>query len=215
MELPIMSLLRGRGELETAQLEDDIVSVLVNITDKMAMHGGTAIWRCYGGKRFSTDIDAYIWEEEFREKFIGAAEKIGVEVSKFREKGVTFIHVRKNNTEIKIEPRNVEKRALLIPYERIDGSRINILALSPEDLILEKIEAYRDRRAYKDMYDITVLLNSVKEPGKIKNALAEFANDIPEPDERIQSLTEFKATVYAGAVPTYAKMAEFIKRWLK
>ena len=64
MDLPISSLLKRRSELKTAQLEDDIVSVLANITNKMALHGGTAIWRCYNGKRFSTDIDAYIWAED-------------------------------------------------------------------------------------------------------------------------------------------------------
>ena len=215
MELPISNILKRRDELETAQLEDDTISVLANITDKMAMHGGTAIWRCYNGKRFSTDIDVYIWDENFKEKFMNSAEKIGMEVSKFRENGVTFIHVRKNNTEIKIEPRNMEKMAILMPYERIDGSKVNILVLSPEDLVFEKIDSYNDRRAYKDLYDITILLNNVKKPNKIKKALSEFAKDIPAPDESVQSLTEFKATVYAGVIPTYAKMADFVKMWSK
>jgi predicted nucleotidyltransferase component of viral defense system len=56
----------------------------------------------------------------------------------------------------------------LAPYERIDGSKVNVLVLSPEDLVMEKIETYKDRKAYKDLYDITVLLNNVKEPNKIK-----------------------------------------------
>jgi predicted nucleotidyltransferase component of viral defense system len=213
MELPISNILKSRDELETAQLEDDTVSVLANITDKMAMHGGTAIWRCYNGKRFSTDIDVYIWDENFKEKFMKSAEKMGMEVSKFREKRVTFINIRKNNTEIKIEPRNVEKIAILMPYERIDGSKVNILVLSPEDLVLEKIDAYNDRRVYKDLYDITILLNSVKKPDKIKEALSEFAKDIKAPDEDVQSFTEFKATIYAGVIPSYAKMVDFIKMW--
>lgn len=214
MDLPISSVLKRRSELEIAQLEDDIIAILVNITDKMALHGGTAVWRCYKGKRFSTDIDVYIWADDFKEKFTSVAGSIGIDVTKFREKGVTFIHVRKNNTEIKIEPRNVEKTAILIPYERVDGSKVNILALSPEDLILEKIDAYNDRRAYKDLYDITILLNSVKEPNKIKKALVEFIKGIPIPDEDTQSYSEFRAVIYAGVVPTYQKMSEFIRRWL-
>lgn len=214
MDLPISSVLKRRSELEIAQLEDDIIAILVNITDKMALHGGTAVWRCYKGKRFSTDIDVYIWADDFKEKFTSVAGSIGIDVTKFREKGVTFIHVRKNNTEIKIEPRNVEKTAILIPYERVDGSKVNILALSPEDLILEKIDAYNDRRTYKDLYDITILLNSVKEPNKIKKALVEFVKGISIPDEDTQSYSEFRAVIYAGVVPTYQKMSEFIRRWL-
>jgi predicted nucleotidyltransferase component of viral defense system len=214
MDLPIASILKRRSELETAQLEDDIVGILTNITDKVALHGGTAIWRCYNGRRFSKDIDAYIWEKDFKDRFIDAAERIGVDVTKFREKGITFIHVRKGNTEIKVEPNNVEKAAVLAPYERVDGSKINILVLSPEDLLVEKIETYRDRRAYKDLYDITVLLNSIKEPGKVRGILSEFAKDIPQPDESVQRYTEFKGVIYAGTVPSYERMSEFIRRWI-
>ncbi len=214
MDLPISSVLKRRNELETAQLEDDVMNVLANITDKMALHGGTAIWRCYGGKRFSTDIDLYVWAEDFREKFIKGIEKIGVEATKFREKGVTSIHVRKNDREIKVESRDAEKASILMPYERIDGSKVNVLVLSPEDLIKEKIDAYSDRRAYKDLYDITLLLNHVGEPRKIKKELSAFAGSILKPDENVQSYSEFKATVYAGVVPSYNEMSDFIKRWV-
>jgi predicted nucleotidyltransferase component of viral defense system len=172
------------------------------------------VWRCYNGKRFSTDIDVYIWAEDFKDKFASEAERMDIDVTKFREKGVTFIHVRKNDTEIKVEPRNVEKSAILMPYERVDGSKINILVLSPEDLIIEKIEAYSDRRAYKDLYDITILLNSVKEPDKIKKELLKFTKNIPTPNEDTQSYMEFKSVIYAGIVPTYQKMVDLIKRWV-
>jgi hypothetical protein len=45
MELPISNILKRRGELETAQLEDDTISVIHTHRrgDKMAMHGGTAV----------------------------------------------------------------------------------------------------------------------------------------------------------------------------
>ncbi len=214
MELPIASLLKRRNELETAQLEDDVVDILANMTDKLALHGGTAVWRCYGGKRFSKDVDAYIWEGKFKEKFMFAAEKLGVEVLKFREKRLTYMHVRKGDTEIKIEPNNAEKASILAPYERVDGSKRNVLVLSPEDLIMEKINTYKDRRAYKDLYDITVLLNHVKYPYKIKAHLSKFAENIPEPDEALQSYSEFRAVIYAGVSPSYGKMSEFVRRWI-
>ncbi len=73
MDLPISNVLKSRSELETAQLADAVVGILTNITDKMALHGGTAVWRCYNGRRFSTDIDVYIWAEDFKDKFIPAA----------------------------------------------------------------------------------------------------------------------------------------------
>ena len=214
MELPISSILKRRNELETAQLEDEVVGMLSGITDKLALHGGTAVWRCYGGKRFSKDVDVYVWERDFREKFLESAKRIGIEVLKFREKKLTYIHVRKGDTEIKIEPNNAEKVSILAPYERVDGSKINILVLSPEDLVTEKIKAYEDRRAYKDIYDITILLNRVKYAGRIKAILSEFAKKIPFPDENFQSYSEFRSIIYAGTAPSYERMSEFIKRWL-
>ncbi len=102
----------------------------------------------------------------------------------------------------------------MVPYERIDGSKINVLALSPEDLVIEKIGAYKDRRAYKDIYDITILLNNIKEPNKIRKALSEFSKNIPMPDEDLQSYSEFKSIIYAGPTPSFEKMSEFIKRWV-
>ena len=60
MDLSISRFLKRREEIEIALLEDEIVAIILNITDKIALHGDTAVWRCYGGKRFSTDIDVYI-----------------------------------------------------------------------------------------------------------------------------------------------------------
>lgn len=214
MELPIINILKRRSELETAQLEDDVVEALFSITNNIAMHGGTAIWRCYKGKRFSKDIDIYCWESNFKEIFRQAMEKAEIEVSKYREKGMTFIHVRKGDTEIKIEPNNVEKHAILAPYEKIDGTKTNILVLSPEDLILEKIETYSDRGGYKDLYDITVLINLVKEPGKVKGPLDKFVREIRKPDEKFQTYAEFRTLIYAGVAPSFENMVGLIKRWI-
>ncbi len=213
MELPLTNILKRRSELDTAKLEDDVVDAMFSATGKIALHGGTAVWRCYGGKRFSKDIDIYLWDRDFKEIFFDAMGKAGIEVTKYREKGVTFIHVRKGSTEIKVEPRSVEKEAILVPYERIDGTRRNILALSPEDIVLEKIEAYWDRRAYKDLYDITVLLNAVKYPARVKAHLRKFARDAPHPDEGFQTHAELKALIYSGAVPAFGAMVEMIARW--
>jgi predicted nucleotidyltransferase component of viral defense system len=213
MDLPIMSAMKRRSERETAQLEDDVVNALFSITSEIALHGGTAVWRCYGGKRFSKDLDIYLWAKDFKLMFMEAMEKAGIDVAKYREKGITFIHVRKGNTEIKVEPRNAEKAAVLAPYEKIDGSRMNILVLSPEDIILEKIKAYNDRRAYKDLYDITVLMNHVKDQGRVRKALHAFAADMKKPDESFQAYDEFRTLIYSGTVPSFENMSEMLRRW--
>lgn len=213
MELPLTNILKRRSELDTAQLEDDVVDVLFSATSEIALHGGTAVWRCYNGRRFSKDLDIYLWARDFKEVFLASMETAGIKVGKYREKGVTFIHVSKGNTEIKIEPRSMEKASVLAPYERVDGTKMNILALSPEDLILEKIDAYNGRRAYKDLYDITVLLNSVMNQNKVKGPLRKFAQAVAQPDESLQTYSEFRTLIYSGTIPTFENMLEMIRRW--
>jgi len=108
----------------------------------------------------------------------------------------------------------VEKAAVLAPYERVDGTKMNILALSPEDLILEKIGAYEGRGAYKDIYDITVLLNRVKDQDKVRSPLRKFAQMAARPDESLQTYSEFRTLIYSGTVPTFESMVEMIRRWV-
>ena len=59
MKLPLANQLKNRQQVETAFLQDEIIRLVYLITDDMVLHGGTAIWRCYSGKRFSVDLNFY------------------------------------------------------------------------------------------------------------------------------------------------------------
>ena len=59
MRIPLANQLKKRQQVETAFLQDEIIRLVYLTTEEMVLHGGTAIWRCYSGKRFSEDLDLY------------------------------------------------------------------------------------------------------------------------------------------------------------
>jgi Domain of unknown function (DUF1814). len=52
--------IRNQVQLEKAKLEDALVELLYSRYVGLVFHGGTSIWRCYGGNRFSRDLDFYL-----------------------------------------------------------------------------------------------------------------------------------------------------------
>lgn len=57
-----------------------------------ALHGGTAIWRCYSGNRFSEDVDAYVDKDiEKIDRFFEELKKAGFKNS--QEKGDEEFHL--------------------------------------------------------------------------------------------------------------------------
>ena len=41
-------------------MQDRFIETVYSFDPSLILHGGTAIWRCYSGNRFSFDIDGYI-----------------------------------------------------------------------------------------------------------------------------------------------------------
>ena len=52
--------IKKRKQLEMAKIQDVLVDFIVSLPIPAVLHGGTAIWRVYGGRRFSEDIDLYM-----------------------------------------------------------------------------------------------------------------------------------------------------------
>ncbi len=46
-------------QLKRAILEDEMVDLVLKHYSNFVMHGGTSVWRCYGGNRFSRYVDFY------------------------------------------------------------------------------------------------------------------------------------------------------------
>jgi predicted nucleotidyltransferase component of viral defense system len=58
--IPLILRLKRANHKELAKAQDIIVKALYETFNEAVFHGGTCIWRCYGGNRFSEDIDVYL-----------------------------------------------------------------------------------------------------------------------------------------------------------
>ncbi|MBU3958073.1 MAG: nucleotidyl transferase AbiEii/AbiGii toxin family protein, partial [Nanoarchaeota archaeon] len=77
MQIPLQLKLKKKSHREIARLQDVVVDMMYRIFPKAVLHGGTAIWRCYKGNRFSEDIDVYIEKDADRiEIFFRELEKL-------------------------------------------------------------------------------------------------------------------------------------------
>ena len=212
MDLPLELILKNKDYLEIARLQDEVVSKLYNINTKLTFHGGTSVWRCYGGKRFSFDLDMYVKSSSEISKLIDNLAGYGLNVknSKLRggERSIYYYAVSNGKASITLEfaQKKVTDR-VIATYIKTDGSGMDIFSLSPESLIKEKVTAYLSRRAIKDLYDIFVLAH-VSDSDKTKSEIYKLISNIKYPvDEK--TLPQF---IYYGPIPEYNSIIDYLKR---
>ena len=190
MKLPIVKQLKKRDRIETAGLQDELIHLLYNVDNSLIIHGGTAIWRCYSGYRFSVDIDLY--SVNFPERLTNFKKELKsneLKLNKLIDTGnIVFLNISSNDISVKIEINHkyYPENPVEMEYELIDGNTLNVLTLSAESLINEKILAYKDRKFIRDLYDIYVLLKYVDRPETVKSELLKFINTLEKPvDENV------------------------------
>jgi predicted nucleotidyltransferase component of viral defense system len=209
MNSPIESLIRNESQLKIAALQDEVTRIIFD-TVAATMHGGTAIWRCYSGSRFSEDIDLYMDKDTYLKKAVNRLALSGLRIRFNRRRNGTVYHdVFEGTTKISLQTRISKKKGILAMYERIDGVKMDIYSLSPENLIKEKIDTYTDRRLIRDVYDIMVLTRSVTDKAKVAGVLGDFLLKINKPnDENI-----LKELIYTGVIPSFDEIVIYLKRW--
>jgi len=195
--------------VEIARLQDEVVEILYGIENSLVMHGGTAVWRCYGGNRFSEDLDFYCRNISRIENGLKVKlEERGLTLPKFRKTdNLVFCKISNGSIEVRVEINHaVKKPAIVKSYEKSDGSFMDVLTLSPEDLILEKIDAYENRKFIRDIYDIHHLLNYAT--GGMEKLAGFITSAIKAPvDEE-----NLKAIVYSGKIPSFNQIIEALRR---
>lgn len=213
MRIPLINQLKKRQQIDIALLQDEVIRIVYLVSDDMVLHGGTAIWRCYSGKRFSEDIDLYSTAfSGLIDKFRKIAATHGLAISKMKDTGnVIFATVLSGKTAVRLEVNHTSKvNGTMVSYELVDGSQIEVLSLTPEQLINEKIDAYSDRRFVRDIYDIYKLVPLGVLNESTLARLRVFLHDIQTPvDESI-----LKSLVYIGLAPSFERMINEIGRYL-
>ncbi|MEK6954263.1 MAG: nucleotidyl transferase AbiEii/AbiGii toxin family protein [Candidatus Micrarchaeota archaeon] len=214
MKLPLEKRLRKRMHVQIGSLQDEAMDVLYSISDKFTLHGGTAIWRCYGGGRFSEDIDLYATKlpDDFETTLADALKSRALQLQKFKKtQNLIFCKISSPEAEIRLEINfSANVKAVPIPFEKIDGSSMIVLCLSVDDLIIEKANAYISRKLIRDIYDVYFLLPKITDAvilSRLKPLVQKFLDPFDEDN--------LKAIIYSGAIPTYAQMHNYLMGHLK
>lgn len=207
--IPLILKLKKETHKNIAAAQDILVEEMNNSLVNPVLHGGTAIWRCYKGNRFSEDIDAYITKDLTKiNLFFKNLEKKGfiIEKKKISENSI-YSEIKFNRTSVRFEALFIKKNGTLREYENIDGNLITVYTLTQEELINEKVDTYLKRLKVRDLYDIFFLLRYVQDKEIIKNKIKKLITEFKKPvDEK-----ELKVLILEGIVPSVQKMYDYIK----
>jgi predicted nucleotidyltransferase component of viral defense system len=206
VSFPLRKVLKGRL-LKIAETQDAVILYLVERGVDFVIHGGTAIWRIYGGKRLSVDVDVYA---ERPEEIISILrEAFNIERAKITSTGVAYVRVYgTERIEVDVTPVSGSLDKVQGDYRLIDGTVIVVWTLRPEALLLEKATAYIERCKARDLYDVYYLLDlcdprfSAEVSRKLLRALCE-----PEDMEALREL------VLVGLAPTFSAFKRKVEKY--
>ncbi len=209
-EIPLILKLRKTSHKKIAEAQDFIIEELYKVFDKAVLHGGTSLWRCYGGKRFSEDIDVYIKRDIKKiDSLFENFEKVGFKIEK-KKVGENSIYstLNFNGTLVRFEALFKNAKGFLKEYTKVNGNLISIYTLTPEELIIEKSITYSKRLKIRDIYDVFFLLRHVKMNNEIKKQLNSLIKNFKKPiDEQ-----DLRVIIIEGIVPSVKDMVVRIKR---
>jgi len=203
---PLKRFLKGRL-LKIAETQDAIVTYLIERGVEFVIHGGTAVWRIYGGKRVSIDIDVYA--ESPAEVINVLRESFRVERAKVTSAGVVYARIFGNErVEVDITPLPSEMERVEGDFKLVDGGTIVVWTLRPEALLLEKVEAYMERCKARDLYDIYYLLDlcSLEFSVEVSRKLLER---LCEPSD----MEALKELILVGLPPSFSAFKRKVERY--
>ena len=211
--IPIILRLKKVNNREIAKAQDIMMQSLYEVFKNAIFHGGTCIWRCYNGNRFSEDIDVYIPRDINKiNQFFEILKKKGliIEKKKISEKSI-FSTFKFNRTLVKFEAVFKETRGHLKDYETAEGNFLTVYSLNEEELIIGKSLTYLKRFRIRDLYDVYFLLRYLDDISKVKKYLIELLTKFKSPiDEK-----DLKVVILEGIVPTTSQMLDYIRGKLK
>ena len=209
--IPLILRLKKSAHKKIAAAQDLVILSLYEVFNDAVLHGGTSIWRCYNGNRFSEDVDVYISKDIDKiSSFFTSLTKKGFTIEKKKiTKNSIFSVLLLDRTTVRFEAVFKKVDGSLKEYETVDGNFITVYTLEPEELISEKVDAYLKRLKVRDLYDIFFLLRHVKNKDevktKIKRLLKNFKNPIDE--------SELKVLILEGLIPPLEKMISYLSSW--
>jgi len=206
--IPLQIKLKREMHRKIAYAQDLIVKEVYNVFNNAILHGGTGIWRCYKGKRFSEDLDFYLPKE--KDKLELLFENLSKSGFKIKKKKIAFNSVYSelefDRVSVRLEATFQSVKTQICDYELVDGNFIAIYSLSAEDFIKEKVSTYLKRFKVRDLWDIFFLLKLTNKIPEINNLILNYKAPVDEND--------LKVIILEGIVPKSSEMIDYIK-WKK
>lgn len=205
-KIPIEKKLKKKIHKKVAAAQDLLIIEMYKNFPGSVIHGGTSIWRCYNGNRFSEDIDVYL-PTQLKEKmkfFKDRLEKIGFHTKKFKQTENSIFSYQGAIIRFEAVFKDI-KDFITKSFEMSDGSFIIVNTLSPEKIIKEKISAYNERRKIRDLYDIFFLLNFVENKKSVNLKDLIFREPIDKKD--------LEVLIISGVAPGVDYMVRSIRKW--
>lgn len=210
--IPLQTKLKRELHRKIAYAQDLIVEEVYRHFPKAVLHGGTAIWRVYSGKRFSEDLDFYLPknEEKANELFKDLENKGFKIIKKKISENSIYSELIFDRTSVRLEATFQKVQGALSNYESSDGNFIAIYSLTAEEFLIEKAKTYLKRQKIRDLWDIFFLLREIPKLLKSKEVLKQLITSYNQPVDE----NNLKSIILEGVVPSSKKMLEYIKiRW--
>jgi len=208
-KIPMQARLRREIHRKIAYAQDLIVKEVYSVMNNAVLHGGTAIWRCYNGRRFSEDLDFYLPKDIQKINLIFEnLNKNGFDIKKKKiSENSVYSELEFERTSVRLEATFQKIPGVICDYEMSDGNIISVYSLTPEDFIIEKARTYLKRFKIRDLWDVFFLLKLAENVKKLKE-IEKLINNYKKPiDEE-----DLKIILLEGIVPSSNEMIEYIKR---
>ncbi|MFA5797340.1 MAG: nucleotidyl transferase AbiEii/AbiGii toxin family protein [Candidatus Woesearchaeota archaeon] len=210
MKIPLSVRIKKEQHRKIAYAQDMIVEEVYRFFERAVLHGGTAIWRCYDGKRFSEDLDFYLTKDRGAiDTLFDALEKKGFKILKKKtNENSLYSELMFERVNVRLEATFQKIQGHLADYETSDGNIISIYSLTPEEFTIEKVNTYLKRNKIRDLWDIYFLLKKIRNISVIKKELEKLIRNYKPPiDEK-----DLKIIILEGITPTSKEMLEYVKR---
>ncbi|PIN88768.1 hypothetical protein COU61_03535 [Candidatus Pacearchaeota archaeon CG10_big_fil_rev_8_21_14_0_10_35_13] len=210
-KIPLILRIRKQEHKRIAEAQDIITEIIYEYFPEAVLHGGTAIWRCYSGNRFSEDLDYYLKKnEELLKEFFKKLEDSGMTITKKRIKeNSLYSEIIYEGIKVRIEALFLEKKPTLGNYEKIDGTIMAINTLNPKELLKEKATTYKSRKKIRDLYDLYHLINLT---GELDEDTKKIINEIIPEEIKPEDEDNLKTIILQGAVPSSMMIKEYLRR---
>lgn len=204
--MPLSKILKGKWR-RIAELQD-FVMIELSKSFNFILHGGTAVWRVYSGKRFSYDIDVYHNDPEDVAKHFSSSSVFKVLKSKITPSKVLYLKIG-NEVVAELEASPIPKGVETVEasFWLVDGSSMVVVTLTPESLLREKVRAFMDRKTAKDLYDIFYLLDFC-DKSKIRGEMEKIAPLLESEPKDFPGLPEL---ILVGKPPSFEAVVRKVK----